>query len=370
MHGLEEASASQTRRPRASFRAVSWVTQQLERLVGLLALDGRATTSAKASVRGRNSRMIATRRLRAGTMGYFSRPWSNANRADAKGKRVTKDPCPGLPTCKNRLHPRGKRACSIGRTIRHFLQKSFQSTPGLIPKWPHGLTLWGIPESRRADPSWRGRSAPCHQRSDCERTIRRASLGARPSVEGRQPEPAASVAGCGPGRHGPGLGGEDRRDGPPDAARLGPSLQRVGSGGPRRRQLGWRVPSLVFRRNNWLSSRQIVEAGPDREKDGVARWRRLDLKRVIAERFGVDSHPRWRFQLLKKLGFSHISARPRHPAQDERDHRGFGKNFYAEGSSRRTAGDHADRIPTRSPAPRASSADRCACRAGRKGIRL
>ena len=29
---------------------------------------------------------------------------------------------------------------------------------------------------------------------------------------------------------------------------------------------------------------QIVEAGPDREKDGVVRWRRLDLKRVIAER--------------------------------------------------------------------------------------
>jgi transposase len=27
---------------------------------------------------------------------------------------------------------------------------------------------------------------------------------------------------------------------------------------------------------------QLVEAGPDREKDGVVRWRRLDLKRVIA----------------------------------------------------------------------------------------
>ena len=36
---------------------------------------------------------------------------------------------------------------------------------------------------------------------------------------------------------------------------------------------------------------QIVEAGPDREKDGVVRWRRIDLKRVIAERFGVDFHP-------------------------------------------------------------------------------
>ena len=62
----------------------------------------------------------------------------------------------------------------------------------------------------------------------------------------------------------------------------------------------------------------IVEAGPDREIDGVVRWRRVDLKRVIAERFGVAFHERHVGKLLKKLGFSHISARPRHPAQDER----------------------------------------------------
>jgi transposase len=61
----------------------------------------------------------------------------------------------------------------------------------------------------------------------------------------------------------------------------------------------------------------IVEAGPDREKDGVVRWRRVDLRRIIAERFGVDFHERYVGKLLKKLGFSHISARPRHPAQDE-----------------------------------------------------
>jgi hypothetical protein len=48
------------------------------------------------------------------------------------------------------------------------------------------------------------------------------------------------------------------------------------------------------------------------------RWRRIDLKRVIAERFGVDFHPRYVGKLLHKLGFSHISARPRHPAQEER----------------------------------------------------
>jgi transposase len=63
---------------------------------------------------------------------------------------------------------------------------------------------------------------------------------------------------------------------------------------------------------------RIVETGPDRKVDGVVRWRRIDLKRVIAERFGVDYHVRYVGKLLKKLGFSHMSARPRHPAQDER----------------------------------------------------
>ena len=72
---------------------------------------------------------------------------------------------------------------------------------------------------------------------------------------------------------------------------------------------------------------QIVEAGPDREKNGVVRWRRLDLKRVIAERFGVDFHPRYVGKLLQKLGFSHISARPRHPAARRADRRGFQKRM-------------------------------------------
>jgi len=61
---------------------------------------------------------------------------------------------------------------------------------------------------------------------------------------------------------------------------------------------------------------KIVEAGPDRERAGVVRWRRVDLKHVIAEKFGVDFHERYVGTLLKKLGFSYISARPRHPTQD------------------------------------------------------
>jgi transposase len=78
---------------------------------------------------------------------------------------------------------------------------------------------------------------------------------------------------------------------------------------------------------------RIVETGPDRKVDGVVRWRRIDLKRVIAVRFGVDYHQRYVGKLLKKLGFSHISARPRHPAQDERIVEAF-KNVWPAPSAR------------------------------------
>src|ERR671913_1578353 len=61
---------------------------------------------------------------------------------------------------------------------------------------------------------------------------------------------------------------------------------------------------------------QVVETGPDRAVHGVVRWRRVDLQRLIAERFGVVYHERTIGKILKQLGFSHISARRRHPAQD------------------------------------------------------
>ncbi len=77
----------------------------------------------------------------------------------------------------------------------------------------------------------------------------------------------------------------------------------------------------------------LVEVGPDRERDGVVRRRRVDLKRVIAERFGVQFHERYVGKLLKKLGFSHMSARPRRPAQDGRIVEAF-KNVWPAPSAR------------------------------------
>ncbi|MFG1250560.1 winged helix-turn-helix domain-containing protein, partial [Xanthobacter flavus] len=61
---------------------------------------------------------------------------------------------------------------------------------------------------------------------------------------------------------------------------------------------------------------EIVETGPDRRVHGVVRWRRLDLRKVVADRFGVAYHERTIGKILKVIGFSHISARPRHPGQD------------------------------------------------------
>jgi transposase len=62
----------------------------------------------------------------------------------------------------------------------------------------------------------------------------------------------------------------------------------------------------------------LVETGPDRAMHGVVRWRRIDLQQLIVDRFGVAYHERTVGKILHRLGFSHISARPRHPAQDER----------------------------------------------------
>ena len=62
---------------------------------------------------------------------------------------------------------------------------------------------------------------------------------------------------------------------------------------------------------------EIVETGPDPATDGVVRWRRVDLQRVIKDRFGVTYSERAISNLLAALKFSHISARPQHPRQEE-----------------------------------------------------
>src|SRR6185437_12041344 len=61
----------------------------------------------------------------------------------------------------------------------------------------------------------------------------------------------------------------------------------------------------------------VVERGPDPERDGVVRWRRVDLKALIEARFAVRLHERSVGEVLRRLGFSRVSVRPRYPKADE-----------------------------------------------------
>jgi len=76
--------------------------------------------------------------------------------------------------------------------------------------------------------------------------------------------------------------------------------------------------------------RAIVETGPDPEVDGVVRWRCVDLRGIIKQRFGVDLGEVSIGRLLKTLGFAHVSARPRHPKQDKEAIETFKKTFPAK----------------------------------------
>ncbi len=75
---------------------------------------------------------------------------------------------------------------------------------------------------------------------------------------------------------------------------------------------------------------RIVEAGPELEKVGVVRWRRVDLQKVIAERFGVSLHERSVGRLLRKLRFRRLSPRPAHPKADDAAKRAFKDEFAAQ----------------------------------------
>jgi transposase len=75
-----------------------------------------------------------------------------------------------------------------------------------------------------------------------------------------------------------------------------------------------RPPTLSAEQKQEL--KEIVEVGPDPAKDAVVRWRCVDLRRVINERFGADLDEVSIGRILKELGFAHVSARPQHPAQD------------------------------------------------------
>lgn len=60
----------------------------------------------------------------------------------------------------------------------------------------------------------------------------------------------------------------------------------------------------------------IVETGPNPEREGIIRWRRIDLCEVVEQRFGLRVAERTMGSILRRLGFAKLSARPHHPQSD------------------------------------------------------
>ena len=56
---------------------------------------------------------------------------------------------------------------------------------------------------------------------------------------------------------------------------------------------------------------ELVRKGPTLAKHGVVRWRRIDLARVIEQRYGIRLAERSIGAVLRRLGFRRISVRPR-----------------------------------------------------------
>jgi transposase len=70
---------------------------------------------------------------------------------------------------------------------------------------------------------------------------------------------------------------------------------------------------------------RVVEAGPEPWRDGVVRWRLIDLVQWLWEEFRVSVSEATVGRELRALGFRKLTARPRHYAQDPEASEAFKK---------------------------------------------
>src|SRR4051794_27236749 len=126
-------------------------------------------------------------------------------------------------------------------------------------------------------------------------------------LEGASREEAARAAG---------MGRQTLRD-------RGHRYNAEGLAGLRERPPSGREPRLTPRQEAGLAAARGPGADPDR--DGVVRWRGIDLKALIETRFGVRLHERSVGEVPRRLGFARLSVRPQHPKADEAAQAAFEK---------------------------------------------
>ena len=77
--------------------------------------------------------------------------------------------------------------------------------------------------------------------------------------------------------------------------------------------------------------KELVVAGPEPERDGVVRWRCIDLRAAIAARYEVTVHERTVGKLLRRLGLTRLQPRPYTPTKDAASQEAF-KKLHQPGS--------------------------------------
>ena len=88
----------------------------------------------------------------------------------------------------------------------------------------------------------------------------------------------------------------------------------AGLAGLRDRRRPGRKPRLTPEQEAELVA--AVERGPDPDRDGAVRRRRVDLRALIEARFAVRLHERSVGKALRRLGSARLSVRPKHPLSD------------------------------------------------------
>jgi transposase len=86
------------------------------------------------------------------------------------------------------------------------------------------------------------------------------------------------------------------------------------------------APCKLSKRHTAFLAR-LVEEGPIPAVHGVVRWRACDLIMRLHEEFGISVSDDTIYRALKKLGFSHVSARPKAYKQDADALEAFKKSF-------------------------------------------
>jgi len=97
-----------------------------------------------------------------------------------------------------------------------------------------------------------------------------------------------------------------------------------GPNGPIDRKAPGKAPSLDQEQRRALV--EIVESGPLPAIHGVVRWRLVDMTQWIWEEFAISVSRQTLGRELRALGYTKLSARPRHHAQDGAAMETFKKN--------------------------------------------